>query len=142
MNADLKYQYRDLNRLAPVAKPVDSITPECLIILPARLDAVDPNFEFAMNITSATEEFAAACPLSGLPDTGNLTIEYVPDDKVVELKSLKFYLQSFAGVGIAQEHAATLILETLYNLIEPHSIKINLEYRTRGGIITTVQVAC
>ena len=60
-----------------------------------------------------TDEFTAMCPWTGLPDFGVLTVSYVPDRSCVELKSLKYYLLSYRGVGIVQEHAANRILNDL-----------------------------
>ena len=63
-------------------------------------------FEYSDSATEVvyeTEEFTAVCPWTGLPDFGTLTITYVPQDKLVELKSLKYYLTSFRNVGILQE---------------------------------------
>jgi len=81
-----------------------------------------------------TEEFTAVCPWTGLPDFGTLTITYVPQDKLVELKSLKYYLTSFRNVGILQEHAVNRILNDLVALLEPVSMTVEAEYRERGGI--------
>ncbi|AYO31574.1 hypothetical protein D2962_14065 [Biomaibacter acetigenes] len=52
-----------------------------------------------------TEEFSSVCPWTGLPDNAKLTINYIPDKKLVELKSLKYYLTSYRNVGILEEHA-------------------------------------
>ena len=66
-----------------------------------------------------TDEFTAMCPWTGLPDFGVLTVSYVPDRSCVELKSLKYYLLSYRGVGIVQEHAANRILNDLVASCEP-----------------------
>ena len=81
-----------------------------------------------------TEEFTAVCPWTGLPDFGRLTIRYVPQDVLVELKSLKYYLTSFRNVGILQEHAVNRILNDLTALLKPVSMTVEAEYRERGGI--------
>ena len=81
-----------------------------------------------------TEEFTAVCPWTGLPDFGRLTIRYVPQDLLVELKSLKYYLTSFRNVGILQEHAVNRILNDLVTLLKPVSMTVEAEYRERGGI--------
>ncbi len=86
-----------------------------------------------------TDEFSAVCPFSGLPDIGHITIEYIPTDKIVELKSLKYYFISFRNVGIYQERATQRIFNDLYNLLKPKWMKIMMSYNTRGGIdVTTV----
>ena len=75
-------------------------------------------------------------PKSGLPDFGTLTIRYVPDKKLIELKSLKYYLTSYRNVGIIQEHAVNRILNDLVDLLKPVTMTIEAEYRERGGIKT------
>jgi len=87
-----------------------------------------------------TEEFTAVCPWTGLPDFGRLTIRYVPQDVLVELKSLKYYLTSFRNVGILQEHAVNRILNDLAALLKPVSMTVEAEYRERGGIKGKVTV--
>ena len=90
----------------------------------------------ATEVVYETEEFTAVCPWTGLPDFGTLTITYMPQDKLVELKSLKYYLTSFRNVGILQEHAVNRILNDLVALLEPVSMTVEAEYRERGGIWT------
>ncbi|ABR30077.1 7-cyano-7-deazaguanine reductase [Thermosipho melanesiensis] len=92
-------------------------------------------------ITIETEEFSAVCPFSGLPDIGKLIIEYYPDGgKIVELKSLKYYLVSFRNVGIYQEKATVRIYDDLKNILGTKRIKVKLIYNIRGGILTTTEV--
>ncbi len=91
-------------------------------------------------VTYETEEFTAVCPWTGLPDFAKLTIKYIPDQKLVELKSLKYYLTSFRNVGILQEHAINRILEDLVKLLSPTSMSIEAEYKERGGIHTRAVV--
>ncbi len=81
-----------------------------------------------------TEEFTAVCPWTGLPDFARLTIRYIPDRLLVELKSLKYYLTSYRSVGILQEHAVNRILKDLAHLMQPLSMEVAAEYRERGGI--------
>ena len=85
-----------------------------------------------------TQEFTAVCPWTDLPDFGALTIKYVPDRACVELKSLKYYLMSYAGVGIVQEHAANRMLEDLVACCRPARMEVTLDYNVRGGLHTTV----
>ena len=87
-----------------------------------------------------TEEFTAVCPWNGLPDFGTLTVTYVPDRSCVELKSLKYYLLSYSGVGIVQEHAANRILNDLVEACRPLRMTVTLDYRPRGGLHTSVTV--
>ncbi len=83
-----------------------------------------------------TGEFTSVCPWTGLPDFARLVISYVPDAKLVELKSLKYYLTSFRNVGILQEHAVNRILKDMAPLLQPVSMTIEAEFGERGGIKT------
>lgn len=83
-----------------------------------------------------TDEFTTVCPWTGLPDFADLTIEYSPDRKLVELKSLKYYLTSYRSVGILQEHAVNRILNDLVKLLAPFYMIVEAEYKERGGILT------
>jgi 7-cyano-7-deazaguanine reductase len=85
-----------------------------------------------------TDEFTCVCPWTGLPDFGTLTIRYMPNKKLIELKSLKYYLTSFRNVGIIQEHAVNRILKDLVKLVRPVSMTVEAEYKERGGIWTSV----
>ncbi|MEE8413194.1 MAG: preQ(1) synthase [Dehalococcoidales bacterium] len=88
-----------------------------------------------------TDEFTAVCPWTGLPDFATLVISYLPENSLVELKSLKYYLTSYRNVGILQEHAVNRILNDLVNLLKPLSMAVEAEYRERGGIKTTAEAA-
>ena len=68
-------------------------------------------------IVTTTREFSAVCPFSGLPDIADLTVRYIPGDRCVELKSLKYYIMSYRSVGIFQEHATARIAEDLQKLL-------------------------
>jgi 7-cyano-7-deazaguanine reductase len=86
-----------------------------------------------------TEEFTAVCPWSGLPDFGRLAIRYLPKDRVLELRSVKYYLLSYRPVGIFQEHAANRILNDFVRVAAPVWMELELDYRVRGGIHTVVR---
>jgi 7-cyano-7-deazaguanine reductase len=97
-------------------------------------------FDYAGSDTEVvydTDEFTCVCPWTGLPDFGTLTISYIPNKKLIELKSLKYYLNSFRNVGIIQEHAVNRILKDLVKLVKPVSMTVEAEYKERGGIWTT-----
>ena len=94
-------------------------------------------FDYAGSETEVvyeTEEFTCVCPWTGLPDFGILTITYIPNKSLIELKSLKYYLTSYRNVGIIQEHAVNRILKDLVKLVKPLEMTIDAEYRERGGI--------
>jgi 7-cyano-7-deazaguanine reductase len=83
-------------------------------------------------------EFTSVCPRTGQPDFGSLTITYTPDKKCVELKSLKFYLQSYRNQGIFYEHVTNTIMDDLAAVLAPRWLKIEAAFTARGGITTTV----
>lgn len=88
-------------------------------------------------ITYETDEFSAVCPFSGLPDIGKVAIIYVPDKKLVELKSLKYYFVSFRNVGIYQEAATDRIYGDLFRCLSPKRLIVKSVYNIRGGILST-----
>ncbi|HEU5171263.1 MAG TPA: preQ(1) synthase [Gemmatimonadales bacterium] len=92
-------------------------------------------------ITTQTPEFSAVCPFSGLPDYATLTIRYVPSDRCVELRSLKYYVTSYRNVGIYQEHATARIAEDLHRVLQPRRLVVTTLYNVRGGFETTCTVA-
>ena len=83
-------------------------------------------------------EFTSVCPMTGLPDFGCIIIRYVPDKKIIELKSLKYYLLQYRNVGIFYEHVVNRILDDLAAVLKPKSMEITGEFTARGGITTTV----
>ena len=91
-------------------------------------------------ISYQMNEFAAVCPFSGLPDTGIVWVDYIPQNKLVELKSLKYYFISFRNVGIYQEDVTSRIFNDLNPLLEPEELLIKTRYSTRGGIDTTCTI--
>ena len=84
-------------------------------------------------------EFTSVCPWTGLPDVGTLEISFYPSNLLVELKSLKYYLNSYRNVGILQEHVVNRILDDLVNLLEPSFMRVKAEFAARGGIKTVVK---
>lgn len=91
-------------------------------------------------IVTETEEFSAVCPYSGLPDYARLSISYVPGNRCIELKSLKYYIVSYRNVGIFQEHATARIAEDLFRVLEPRRLTVTTVYNVRGGFLTTCTV--
>lgn len=90
--------------------------------------------ESPTDVVYETEEFTCVCPWTGLPDFGRLRIRYRPGRTLIELKSLKYYLNSFRDVGIIQEHAVNRILDDLVKLVRPRWMEVDAVYRERGGI--------
>jgi 7-cyano-7-deazaguanine reductase len=111
---------------------------------PEAIDAaVLETFEYAgpaQEIVTETKEFSPVCPYSGLPDFATLRIVYVPSDRCIELKSLKYYVTSYRAVGIFQEHATGRIAEDLFRVLQPKRLAVTTIYNTRGGFDTTCTV--
>lgn len=85
-------------------------------------------------------EFTSVCPKTGQPDFGTLTIEYCPDKTCIELKSLKYYMQSFRNKGIFYEALTNEILDDLTTACQPRWMKLTSSFTPRGGISTDVLV--
>ncbi|MCM8804943.1 MAG: preQ(1) synthase [Candidatus Omnitrophica bacterium] len=90
-------------------------------------------------ITIIIPEYTSLCPKTGNPDFGTITIEYEPDKKVIELKSLKLYIQAYRNIGIFYENAVNRILRDIVKAIEPKWIKVKGEFNPRGGIKSIVE---
>lgn len=123
----------------PIAegKTVPFVGPEAIDV------AVLETFAYAgpaQEIVTETKEFSPVCPYSGLPDFATLRIVYVPSDRCIELKSLKYYVTSFRNVGIFQEHATARIAEDLFRVLDPVRLAVTTIYNTRGGFDTTCTV--
>lgn len=84
-------------------------------------------------------EFTSVCPWTGLPDFGEIRILYIPGESCVELKSLKYYLNSFRNVGIIQEDAVNRILDDLVELLSPVSMTVTGDFKPRGGLRTVAR---
>lgn len=83
-------------------------------------------------------EFTSVCPRTGQPDFATITIEYIPDKLCVELKSLKFYLNSYRNDGIFFESVINKILDDLASVCKPRYMKITGGFNVRGGISSIV----
>ena len=97
-------------------------------------------FGLRQMIRNQMDEFAAVCPFSGLPDTGIVWVDYIPQNKLVELKSLKYYFISFRNVGIYQEDVISGICNDLNLLLEPEELLIKTSYSTNEGIDNTCTI--
>ena len=114
------------------SEPVDSVDV-------GQLESIAFDYpESSTEVTYETDEFTMVCPWTGLPDFATLSISYLPSDKLVELKSLKYYLTSYRNVGILQEHVVNRILDDLVKLLSPQTMTVIGQFRERGGIRTEV----
>ena len=93
--------------------------------------------EYEVNITCP--EFTAVCPKTGQPDFATIRITYVPDQKIVELKSLKLYMFSYRDQGIFHEHVTNKILDDFVAACEPIRCEVVGDFSVRGGIKTVVK---
>jgi 7-cyano-7-deazaguanine reductase len=105
------------------------------------LVALDYGYKATRGIEVEIEqpEFTSLCPITGLPDYGTIQFCYVPNEKIVELKSLKYYLLQFRDVGIFYEHVVNRILDDFVAVISPKRAEIVGTFTARGGITTKVR---
>jgi 7-cyano-7-deazaguanine reductase len=89
-------------------------------------------------VTLTSEEFTCICPMTGQPDFAKIKVEYIPDKKILESKSLKLYLWSFRNEGVFHEHVTNIILDDLVAALKPRWCKVSAEFAVRGGIGITV----
>ena len=85
-------------------------------------------------------EFTSVCPKTGQPDFGVLTFTYTPNEKCIELKSLKLYLQRFRNEGIFYENATNRILDDFVWAVSPRHLSLTASFTARGGLSTKIVV--
>lgn len=98
----------------------------------------NPNPERDYIIIHTAPEFTSVCPNTGQPDFATIILEYVPDRICIELKSYKYYLQSFRNDGIYFEAVTNKILDDLVKVCKPRYMKIIAKFNTRGGISSEI----
>lgn len=98
----------------------------------------NPNSEHDYTIRMTIPEFTCLCPKTGQPDFATLKLEYVPDQRCVELKSLKLYVWSFRDRGAFHEAVTNEILGELVRATAPRFMRLVAEFNVRGGIYTTI----
>ena len=86
-------------------------------------------------------EFTAICPFSDFPDFATLKLKYVPNERCIELKSLKLYINSFRNVKIFHEHVMNVILEDFVQAFDPLSVELEGDFNVRGNIKTVVRAS-
>ena len=96
------------------------------------------NRDYEINIS--IPEFTCVCPKTGQPDYAIIEINYIPNKSIVELKSLKKYLQQYRDVGIFHETVTNKILDDFRRACQPRKIEVIGRFNTRGGINTIVNV--
>ena len=95
--------------------------------------------DYTIEITNL--EFTAVCPKTGLPDFATIRVTYVPDDRCIELKSLKSYFLSYRDVGIFHEHVVNKVLDDFVAACRPRKVEIVGEFNLRGGLKTVVRAS-
>lgn len=108
-----------------------------------KADILEPiDYEFKskrdIDIVIQNPEYTSVCPMTGLPDFGCITVKYRPKTKIVELKSLKFYLLQYRSVGIFYESLVNRILDDLVSVLQPKFMEVSGDFTSRGGITTKV----
>ena len=99
----------------------------------------NPDRDYVIDISYP--EFTCLCPRSGYPDFATIRVTYTPDKKVVELKSLKLYLNSFRDKGVSHEAVTNLIFDTLVKNLKPRTLEVVGDFNARGNVKTVVRVA-
>ena len=124
-----------------VFKPVIESTPvEEMDLYPLDTFAYEyPGREIHVNFT--IPEFTAICPFSDFPDFASIKLDYVPNEKCVELKSLKLYINSFREVKIFHEHVINKIMEDFVRACDPLAVEIEGDFNMRGNIKTVVRAS-
>ena len=100
----------------------------------------NPNPNRDYEISFEAPEFTCLCPMTGQPDFATIRIRYVPDQKCVELKSLKLYLWSFRDEGTFHEAVTNRIADDLIDALAPRRLTVEGDFYVRGGIKTVVRV--
>ena len=85
-------------------------------------------------------EFTCLCPKTGQPDFATLILDYIPDKKCVELKSLKLYIWSYRNEGAFHEAVTNRIVDDLVTVLKPRYLRLAAKFNVRGGIFTNVVV--
>jgi 7-cyano-7-deazaguanine reductase len=98
-------------------------------------------YEFAgreIHVKFEIPEFTCVCPFSDFPDFATIRIDYVPNERCVELKSLKLYVNSFRQVKIFHEHVVNLLVEDFVAACDPLALDVEGDFNVRGNIKTVV----
>ncbi len=86
-------------------------------------------------------EFTAICPFSDFPDFAIIKLKYVPNERCIELKSLKLYINSFREIKVFHEHVINIILEDFIKACDPLNVEIEGDFHVRGNIKTVVRAS-
>ncbi len=98
-----------------------------------------PDRDYEIEITFP--EFTCLCPRSGYPDFATIRIKYIPDKYIVELKSLKLYLNKYRSIYISHEEVTNRIFDDLNNLLKPRYLEVVGDFNPRGNVKTIIRVS-
>lgn len=101
----------------------------------------NPNPERDYVVDISYPEFTCLCPRSGYPDFATIRLVYTPDKYVVELKTLKLYLNAFRSEPISHEAVANRIFDALKKLLNPRQMEVTADFNVRGNVKTIVKVS-
>ena len=111
-------------------------------IAEARLECwPNPNPERDYTIEISFPEFTCLCPRSGYPDFATIHIKYIPDKSIIELRSLKLYLNKFRGVYVSHEEVTNKIYADLYQELKPRFLEVTGDFNPRGNVKTIIKVS-
>ena len=102
-----------------------------------KLEVIKISSHPPLEVKLVCTEFTCRCPITNQPDWANLIIEYVPDEVIVESKSVKLYLETWRDEGIFHEHLAQAILKDFVTALNPIWCSVTVSFNTRGGIAIT-----
>jgi 7-cyano-7-deazaguanine reductase len=101
----------------------------------------NPRIGRRYNVDISLPEFTCKCPFSGYPDFATIYINYIPDQKVVELKALKLYINSYRDRYISHEETANQILDDFVAIADPLQITVKADFSPRGNVHMIVEVS-
>ena len=109
-------------------------------ILESKLEAVEnkyPNRDYEVSIT--LPEFTCLCPIAGYPDFATIRVKYIPDKRILELKSVKLYINKFRDQEIFHEEAVNRILDDLVAACQPRWMEVVGDFNPRGNVKTVIR---
>ncbi|MCI4626371.1 MAG: preQ(1) synthase [Candidatus Magnetoovum sp. WYHC-5] len=98
---------------------------------------IDKNYEIKIDFP----EFTCLCPRSGYPDFATIKITYIPNEKIVELKSFKLFLNSFRQRYISHEESTNIIYNELYEKLTPRYLEVIGDFNPRGNVKTVIRIS-
>ena len=101
----------------------------------------NPNPERNYTVEISFSEFTCLCPRSGYPDFATIYIKYIPDQHIVELRSLKLYLNKYRGIYVAHEEVTNRIYNDLLQALQPRFLEVSGDFNPRGNVKTVIKLS-